>query len=714
MNPEKIPPQIKRFHKWLDKFAKDEPNWFQLATLWIFKGALQSLRAFIEDPNEAEINWANPWAELQWEAEWDWESMQVRSYTLTEESLRDQEALASLLAEATVKHVAAYTLQLLTRKAALLKQGGEFSYLLPQDIATILKGMSEKDREAYLEKLYEPLSFGGILEATGLPENAPVPDEAAARLRKKLADLPSIFFKGETDGVPFEGTLVFQFNPLVVDEDTRRAYYPVICGIGFTPVDENTPPADPATWSPQDQKGFWNQTLSGLDKTIEGLTTWRPEAEAEPAVSDIAGIDSYGQYIPVLSAKRIIETRDAMSKKLFQERPDTPWPTFPFSEGGFIQLRPPDLETQLLLPPEKLDLLAEKMFTQIRKLSDRTADAFDIMTSTWIDQAKNVDSRARGDIDKFLAMRGLVTKHKDRGRAFRKKQRQEMLEDISLISFLWFDLGEVEIYYKDGNKTKKKKEAIRSRAFAITDTTGQPRFDGFVEDVHKFIYVPGLAFAHYLIGPGRQVMQLSSLALKYDPDSQKPEKRLTRYLSSLWRIEAKNSRFVKNYKVETLLEAVGEDAISPNRIKNHPGDARRRLEKALDRLHKDQVIAGWQYERLDEDITDKRGWFDAYRKTTIIIEAPAEIQEHYRSIFENTRKRIAKLPAPKAAPAPAPHFNGLGEKLRTERRRRKLTQLQMGEILGVSPGRVSQIETGRDNPSAKVQDKIRAWLSEKS
>jgi len=453
-------------------------------------------------------------------------------------------------------------------------------------------------------------------------------------------------------------------------------------------------------------KGFW---LDNYEKIDEYVAHWKRER-------DLPKIPPNGSII-TLSAQHFKECQEAMCKRLFKARQGTSWPTYSLSGGrGHIQLRPPQIDGGIFLPPEQEESLSKAMFKQIRELSDLDADALDILTATWISQARSVESRAIGDIDQFLAIRGLTPKHKGRGRAFKRKQRQEMLRSISRIQNLWFDMGEVEVYSLESKRKKKIKEIIQSRAFVITDTKGQRRLDGLI-DVQKFIYVPGAAFAHWIFGPGRQVMQLASKALKYDPYRQKPEKRLARLFTYHWRVEATTGRVVKPYRIATLLEEIGEDEISQDKRKRYPNRVKERLETALDQLKEDNVIAAWQYaENWDENlIQEKRGWFDDFLKVSIFVEAPANIQAHYQTIFDNSQKRHRKAKAALPGPAPNPDPpGGLGELLRSERRRRKVTQMRMAEILGMSASMLSHIENGKANPGTKVREKIRAWLEEKS
>ncbi len=102
---------------------------------------------------------------------------------------------------------------------------------------------------------------------------------------------------------------------------------------------------------------------------------------------------------------------------------------------------------------------------------------------------------------------------------------------------------------------------------------------------------------------------MSAKAVQYDPYRQKWEKRLARYLSWQWRIQASRTGYSRPYRVNTLLEVVGEEN-GPQR----PHLIRNRLEKALDCLQEDKLIASWQYERWDEEMGGRPGWLQTGEK----------------------------------------------------------------------------------------------------
>jgi hypothetical protein len=165
-----------------------------------------------------------------------------------------------------------------------------------------------------------------------------------------------------------------------------------------------------------------------------------------------------------------------------------------------------------------------------------------------------------------------------------------------------------------------------SKAISLTSRFGQVRADGST-DAFAWRLRPGDVFAKFLFGPGRQTAMLSQKALNYDPYRQKWEKRLTRYLAWIWRISS--GRTQEGLLVQTLIAAAGMTI-----DKNRPSRTRERLEEALDRLQEDRVITAWQYENIDENIANTRGWWRTWADCKILITAPMGLTERYKKIKE--------------------------------------------------------------------------------
>lgn len=441
-------------------------------------------------------------------------------------------------------------------------------------------------------------------------------------------------------------------------------------------------------------------------------------------------LDQTGQtneILQVLSAAFYQATREALALNTFKPTEGSPWPTARLSKGGasgHAQLVPPVIENEPLLPPEETERWVQVMWKQREELSDLDADALDLLCHFWLEQAKRPEDGAVAHIDEFLEMRGLKKNQSGTGRrgGYKQEQRLEMLRALSHIQSIWLKMGQIEMYEDSekgsgnnnsahkrghsGGQGKKKQpvtKQIESRAFVVTDRLGQLNMDGYME-VEQFKYRPGDLFAHFLLGPGRQTAIMSAKAVQYDPYRQKWEKRLARYLSWQWRIQASRTGYSRPYRVNTLLEVVGEEN-GPQR----PHLIRNRLEKALDCLQDDKLIASWQYERWDEEMGGRPGWLADWREATLLIEPPANIYESYRTLERHQEVTAAS----RRLPSQVENTESLVQQLKEKRKKLGISQRDCATSLGCGQGFLSKLESGVAKPSDQLLEKIRDWIDTK-
>jgi DNA-binding XRE family transcriptional regulator len=447
-------------------------------------------------------------------------------------------------------------------------------------------------------------------------------------------------------------------------------------------------------------------TIATRVPALEGLEYLLGFRQVAPSTASLESL-LREKHVTVLSAAHYQAVREALAKQTFQRLEGFPWPTALITTGparGYIQLRPLAVDGQPFMPPEEVEALATRMWQQREELSDLDADALDILSALWLYQARTPNDDAVADVDELLAMRGLQAKQGGQGRrgGYEPEQRAAMLQAVAHIQNLWLTMSALEVYEPSGTQVRSRRrrptqQVIHSRAFTMTDLFGQIRLDGGM-DVQKFIFRPGTVFAHFLFGPGRQSALLSAKALAYDPYRQTWEKRLARYLSYQWRCRAHHGDYLQPFRVATLLEAVGAapDTRKPSRTREH-------LEKVLDTLLHDRVIAAWQYDRWEESLTTRHDWAQHWLQATILIEAPESIRATYRRLARH------ETPAQQALPAPA----SLSERLKHHRLARGLTQLQAAEQLGISHSYLNRLEQGNrgKKPSPVVQRAIDAWIA---
>ncbi len=425
-------------------------------------------------------------------------------------------------------------------------------------------------------------------------------------------------------------------------------------------------------------------------------------------------------HFAVFSPLEFQQLREAIvNPKSFERAEDSPWPVSRLGRGatrGQAVLRPPAAdEQQELLPPEAVEAWAAEMWRQRNELTDLDADALDALSAIWLWQAEDPRDGAFAGVDDLLELRGIKKKsggpHGRRG-GYEPEQRADMLRALHHIQNIWLDMAEVEVFEETPRRGKRKrvKKQVQSRAFVVTDRMGQMRLDGHIE-VERFRFVPGEIFARFLLGAGRQWALLSAKALGYDPYRQTWEKRLARYLSWQWRIRAKDETYFQPYRVETLLERAGEKL---NQTK--PGRTKERLEKALDQLRADGVIAGWQYDRFDDWFVGltRKGWAKAWLRATVVIDPPDVVVDEYEKIrgsgeLAEGRTRLRGLAS--RGSLPAADQKDLGALVKERREQLGLSQSRAAEAIGVSQATISRLEGGRSKPDDTVKELLTKWLS---
>jgi DNA-binding XRE family transcriptional regulator len=421
-------------------------------------------------------------------------------------------------------------------------------------------------------------------------------------------------------------------------------------------------------------------------------------------------------YLLVPSPGHYVALQRALATKDFERVEGSAFPRASLNRGearGYAELRPITPQHESLMSPGEIDALAQHMWQQREELSDQDADTLDTISTLWIARARSASDRVGVYIDDLLKARGLKPKKAGNLRrgGFEQEQRTGLWRCLLHLQDLWIDIAEATVVEKDqlSGRRQRKTRTLQSRAFVLTDRIGQKRLDGTM-DVEAILVTPGEAFGRFLLGPGRQVALLSSKALQYDPMRQKVEKRLARYLSWQWRIGAKRAEFVRRYKVQTLLQEVDLDPSGPQ----PPSRLRSRLEKALDQLQGDRVIAGWQYgEGWREDSLPRQGWLDVWCEAHVVVEAPEAIRTAYQNLDQLAAPPSPPKPPSKKLPkkpkAERGIYKDLAKRLKQRRLELGITQMVAAEQIGISQGYIAQIERGR-KPSEEVARTVLEWL----
>ncbi len=403
------------------------------------------------------------------------------------------------------------------------------------------------------------------------------------------------------------------------------------------------------------------------------------------------------EFMPVSSSASYQAMREVVALNKFRQDLESPYPTAYVEKAtikGKIQLTPLKSDS---VTGEKLKELEVSMWRKREQLSDLHVDVIDSLCATWIIQASNPESQAVITADDVLKLRGLKPHLSGNGRrgGFTAEQRTEIIDAIQDLENVWFEITEK---IQRGKKTKT--DFIQSRAMVVLDRGGQMNLDGSL-DVTWFIFRPGSIFARYLLTEGRQTALLSAHALRYNIRTEAIEKRLVRYMSWQWRIRSKSATYLQPYDAQTLAKECGLEI--PKRNAHRVVE---RLEKALDRLQTDGLIASWQYTNWDWEKTKKHGWINEWLSAKIAIEPPDFIKDSYQSIHsaplrEEKPKLTSQNPQTEAE---------IAEVVKTKRKLLKLTQMQLAEQLDLSQATLARIEGGK-RVSDDAKRKAVKWVS---
>jgi len=404
-------------------------------------------------------------------------------------------------------------------------------------------------------------------------------------------------------------------------------------------------------------------------------------------------------------------------KDLLQIGPDSPYPRAVFRLGQqeevAVELSPPEAEGTLLLPEQEA-ILSAKMGEMAQRLGPIDAAVFCILQDLWIQTARHPDERVLCHVDYLLEMRGLQPRRNQAGRAggYRPEERAEAIAALNRLRHMAF---EVDYQVRQGTAKNARMTPVRrrGRAIEVSDTVGvgqgrlelEPGRPSY--ELRAFLFAPGPVLAATLMGNqevGRQVAVLNRRALCYHPTKQSLELALALYLATLWRCGNRDGVGVRRLTPRTILDAIGAEV---NR--RDPSRTLQKLEAALDTLHQDGLIAGWEWDPTRWDAAafhaERRhapGWVDAWLQAAcVLIEPPAEVAQAYAAIPQPTR------PAPAL---PATTQSDLGTRLRERRRALGMTGLQAAEQIGLDRTLLGHIEAGRRRPSKDAAAKIRAWL----
>jgi len=273
--------------------------------------------------------------------------------------------------------------------------------------------------------------------------------------------------------------------------------------------------------------------------------------------------------------------------------------------------------------PQALDAA----WRRVLSLDDSKVSTFLICIGKWMadtgGDARGI-TKTRVDVADILGFRGVKKHHKG---GYRRGHKEDARRDILTLNSIWVRSRDT---VRDA-KGKPKEVQVESRLLEVAIESQQDSSGGF--DPYAFRIAPGEWALHYLGPHSRKTADLLRPVMQYDPDKQRLAMRLGIYLASQWRIRAATTNYAQPWAVRTLLQGAFIELPTANYDR-----FRQQVENALDQLHTDRVIAGWEYVG-DADLP-LRKWFDLWLDWRVSITPPPISVERYAALAPRRRRAI--------------------------------------------------------------------------
>ena len=288
---------VEALKKALGHYEEEHPHWKIEVLVSLIRWSIRSLQHYIDNPRDREISWEQPFVELRYPVEWDWQASRAHGDEhgrilygdITDADVADKRLAVKTVARIMASVLNACTLGELTNWARFAKRGDRQPAFLPLDLAKALGSIRSKHRkqEAY-EAIVRPFSVGAALVDCGsmeMRDGEPVSPEVVRQLKKlpDAIDIPNIGFSGDVNGRKIELSLIFQVHPLITDHVEKKAYYPISVGLHIVPqvLGDGVVCENPAEWPRKDRKEFWQELFKALDRLTDRLI---PRKESEDSV----------------------------------------------------------------------------------------------------------------------------------------------------------------------------------------------------------------------------------------------------------------------------------------------------------------------------------------------------------------------------------------------------------------------------------------------
>lgn len=288
---EKIKKHAKHLADALVAYEADHPEWRLESLLWIAERCLRNLKRLLDDPAQSSISWAHPFVEMHFPVDCDWKtteagvSFSLHAGALTKENLKDEDTAVTTLTEIMIRQLEIVTMQHATGNSAYGYENGSYRPMLSPETIDHLEGLeSDEARSEELRSVLQPCSFGAgtIQFPADMQPGDIMPPWVKMQLAKVKPPLVMIPMPAGKEGT--DVAVIFEVHPLVINFDTKKAYFPLTIGLTiFTePVNIQDNPSPGwvqfATWTQEEKENLWESLYAAIAQQLREMGPAKPAA----------------------------------------------------------------------------------------------------------------------------------------------------------------------------------------------------------------------------------------------------------------------------------------------------------------------------------------------------------------------------------------------------------------------------------------------------
>ncbi|HTR41667.1 MAG TPA: hypothetical protein VMH87_08640 [Pseudomonadales bacterium] len=274
--------------KSLAQHEKEHPHWQIELLVSLIKWGLERLRYNIEEVPKTKITWDNPFVELHYPITWNWQRRSPKAAVapgghifgkITARNTATKNLANKTLSRIMVNQFFAMALANATNWAWYEKLKNYYTPVLPVQLAAELSAINdEQKRRERFEEFVRPFSIG-VQRLNWAFTKSKWGKRIPKNVSRKLADsrnrmdINPVKISGEVRGRKFEAWLAFEIQPMIADYDRKKAYHPIVIGLGFTTrLEEGQIVEDsPTDWPASDREKFWEGLLANIGKLKDML-----------------------------------------------------------------------------------------------------------------------------------------------------------------------------------------------------------------------------------------------------------------------------------------------------------------------------------------------------------------------------------------------------------------------------------------------------------